>query len=690
MRLASTTFRAARIVTAIGALLSGGLVAALASAPAAQAATPPPIVASTLPAPKGASATPNVNPLAIACGAPGHCVAVGSYVASTGGDQGLIETWSGGAWTAKRAPVPPDAASVPQVNLFGVACSGAGSCAALGSYAISTPPFSAGLLLSLSGGVWKAAAATAPGGHEVPGNALTSVGCAAGGCTAVGNYLGTDAMTRGMIAFFNGRWTTITAPLPPDHVDPSAGDVVISQLSGVSCSGALCISVGKYETSSLQVVPLAEAITPTAATANPTQGPLPTNAGTGIASLGSISCSRAGPCAAYGQYFDQSSHAHVLLEPLGGAGWAPRAAPPAPTQDSNPATLSAISCPSAKDCVATGVYTDTSNKGQPVFVVLSRDKWATQTPPTALAMDAMACGSASFCAAAATGFRGHDSTPNSLDVLSAGTWYPETPSVPGVDGAIPTLYAVACDAASSCWAVGPWVAGVAEHITGSVDTTPPTIKMTHTTARFTLGSATAVSWSASDSGSGLARIQVRWKSANWNSGFGAWTYPGPWQSLSPSTTSVTATGLAQGRDYCYSARAKDHAGNWSAWTGPLCVARPLDDRAVSADAHWTRISNKVYWNSTATVTTAHLARMRRTGAAVDRIAVIATTCSTCGTVGVYIGTTLVGKINLRTPATHHRSILTLPVFSYRTGTITLKVLTSGKSVQIDGLGIART
>src|SRR5215472_3725819 len=285
MRLASTTFRAARIVTAIGALLSGGVAAALASAPAAQATTRPPIVASTLPAPKGAGVAPNVNPIAIACGAPGHCVAVGFYVDSTGRDEGLIETWSGGAWKAQRAPLPPGAASVPQVFLFGVGCSGPGSCAAIGSYATSTTPFSSGLLLSLSGGVWKATAATAPGGHAAPANTFTGVGCnAPGSCTAVGNYNGTDGKKRGLIAIFHSQWTTITAPLPTDHVDPTTGDLLLAELTGVSCSSTLCIGVGDYETSSNQYLPLAEAITSSSGTANPTQVPLPPDApvGTGF------------------------------------------------------------------------------------------------------------------------------------------------------------------------------------------------------------------------------------------------------------------------------------------------------------------------------------------------------------------------------------------------------------------------
>jgi hypothetical protein len=252
-------------------------------------------------------------------------VAVGLYVDKSGHYQGLIETWSGGAWKAERAPLPPDAAAVPQPTLSRVACSANGSCVAVGSYAISTTPFSSGLLLSLSGGVWKAKAAVGPDGRALSGDPFTGVGCnASGGCTAVGNYSGTDVKNRGMIAFFHGGWKTITAPLPADHVDPATGGTVLAQLNGVSCSINLCTGVGVYETSSSWDMPLAEAISPSSATANSTQGALPADANRGvgiqIAPLTAVSCSHDGPCAAFGQYYDTSFKTHALLEPLGGAG----------------------------------------------------------------------------------------------------------------------------------------------------------------------------------------------------------------------------------------------------------------------------------------------------------------------------------------------------------------------------------
>lgn len=74
----------------------------------------------------------------------------------------------------------------------------------------------------------------------------------------------------------------------------------------------------------------------------------------------------------------------------------------------------------------------------------------------------------------------------------------------------------------------------------------------------------------------------------------------------------------------------------------------------------------------------------------DRVGIVATKCASCGIVGVYVGSTLIGKLNLYASATDYRQVILLPKFGYRTGTVTVKVLTSGKTIQIDGLSISRT
>jgi hypothetical protein len=62
----------------------------------------------------------------------------------------------------------------------------------------------------------------------------------------------------------------------------------------------------------------------------------------------------------------------------------------------------------------------------------------------------------------------------------------------------------------------------------------------------------------------------------------------------------------------------------------------------------------------------------------------------CGIVGINVGSTLIGKTTLYAASTAYRQLILLPKFTYRTGTVTVKVLTSGKTIQIDGLALSRT
>lgn len=227
---------------------------------------------------------------------------------------------------------------------------------------------------------------------------------------------------------------------------------------------------------------------------------------------------------------------------------------------------------------------------------------------------------------------------------------------------------------------------------GIFDYTPPgTAPLAPTlrspTAPVQLASSTVVSWSGS---SGVARYQVRYQRAAYNGGFGAWVYPAGWQALPASTSTVTASGLVQGYDYCYAVRATDGAGNTSAWTPSRCTARALDDRALGASTGWQRVTGSRWWNSTATTTTTVGARLTKSGVQLDRVGVVATTCNHCGSVAVYVGATKIGTISLYATATHYQRLLLLPRFSLGTRTVTIKVLSSGKTVQIDGLLSTRT
>ena len=90
-------------------------------------------------------------------------------------------------------------------------------------------------------------------------------------------------------------------------------------------------------------------------------------------------------------------------------------------------------------------------------------------------------------------------------------------------------------------------------------------------------------------------------------------------------------------------------------------------------------------------TTSTLGRTLRLAAAtaVDRLGVVATRCSGCGSVAVYIGEVKRGTVSLAASSTVRRAVLLLPrLASPVTGAVVIKVMTSGKRVQVDGLVVS--
>jgi hypothetical protein len=98
--------------------------------------------------------------------------------------------------------------------------------------------------------------------------------------------------------------------------------------------------------------------------------------------------------------------------------------------------------------------------------------------------------------------------------------------------------------------------------------------MTAPTTRFTLAGTAHLAWLPGDVGSGIASSAVRWQRAPTTGR----NYPASWQhTISRAATIVTARGYT----YCFSARARDHAGNTSAWSAARCTTVPSDDRVLT-------------------------------------------------------------------------------------------------------------
>ena len=221
-----------------------------------------------------------------------------------------------------------------------------------------------------------------------------------------------------------------------------------------------------------------------------------------------------------------------------------------------------------------------------------------------------------------------------------------------------------------------------------VDTSAPVASLTAPQAAALAASSTRVAWRGSDSGSGVAGYDLRYRRAPYSGAFGPWSSPAAWQGL--AGTSLTARRLGAGETYCWSVRAVDQAGNAGEWSPARCTAIALDDRALSASRGWHRATGKGNYQATITTTTLKGAKLTRTHASLDRVGVVATTCRTCGKVEVSVGSTRIGTVNLHAAGTHHEVIKLLPAFRQRAGTITVTVLTARRNVTIDGLVISRS
>jgi hypothetical protein len=202
----------------------------------------------------------------------------------------------------------------------------------------------------------------------------------------------------------------------------------------------------------------------------------------------------------------------------------------------------------------------------------------------------------------------------------------------------------------------------------------------------TLATSVPLRYTASDSGSGVASYDVRYTTSSATSGFTPWVLPASWQST--TSTQLASPYLAPGQALCFSVRARDVAGNTSAWTSGRCVSRAYDDRVLTPSAGWSRVWQQPLYGGSALRTAGYGVTASTGTVSVRRIVVLAATCPTCGAVAVYSGGQLVGKLSL-VSSTSVRRFLSLPLTELRTGVVTVRSVTSGKPVLVDALVLSR-
>ncbi len=316
---------------------------------------------------------------AVACTSAGNCVAVGTYAGKSSHSQAFIATERRGRWG--MATAVPGLASLNSGNsagLGGVSCNSAGNCSATGTYSTKS---ATGLLFTVSEvrGTWGNAAATPqvtalPGQPDGTSAGIGQISCSSpGNCGAAGSYPVTGGNQVFVISEVHGIWGS-AVEIPGTAALNSGLD---DQVSSISCSsGGNCGVGGFYFLASGDY--------------NFYQWPFVASEVNGVWHRGiqvpgvnklgsdswvsSISCPSAGNCSATGIYDYENAESPgdsaFVVNEVNGTWY--RALPVPGTRRLNAgdyAGIFPISCPTAGNCGAGGFYTVDTNVGIPYYEV---------------------------------------------------------------------------------------------------------------------------------------------------------------------------------------------------------------------------------------------------------------------------------------------------------------------------------
>ena len=298
---------------------------------------------------------------AVSCVSAAACVAVGEQAGRHANGTpvtALIESWNGTSWSVVPSPRPGY-----RNALYGVSCTSAVRCTAVGANFVDTANATAPLVESWNGTNWS----VVPSPGQV-GMALVGVSCVStGACAVVGDRVSSKGHFLTFTEFWNGtKWSIVPSP----SIRPGADDNV---LTGVSCvKPAACTAVGQYFFGLGHSGPLIESWNGTRWTIVPS----PNRNDTG--GLNGVSCASLTSCVAVGTYFSGPDVVNkTLTESWNGNRWSAGPTPKGPSQ------LVGASCVSATDCWAAGNSWAPAGNTRTFVEHWNGTRWATVATPNA-------------------------------------------------------------------------------------------------------------------------------------------------------------------------------------------------------------------------------------------------------------------------------------------------------------------
>jgi hypothetical protein len=300
---------------------------------------------------------------AVSCPSAGNCTAVGATRAD-GSYALLVEGWNGTNWQFETAPEP---AGAVWVLLYGVSCTAADACTAVGDYSNAAGTFKP-LAERWNGSAWRLQRPINLGGPR--DSFFEAVSCTStSACTAVGGYIDIFGKEVPLAESWNGRAWSVEST-------PDFNDAIVSALYGVSCTAAnTCTAVGVGSSSTDVIVPLTLGYDGTSWT----QQDVPTPRGAQSSQLNAVSCTSATACTAVGIFYNRAGTEVPLAETWNGTSWSTQSMP-AP-RGSQGTYLNDLSCISGLACEAVGAYTTAGGIGASLAERWNGTRWAVQTTP---------------------------------------------------------------------------------------------------------------------------------------------------------------------------------------------------------------------------------------------------------------------------------------------------------------------
>ena len=352
--------RAAVAVAAVtgAAVLAAGMLTVAAGADAAAT-----VAAVEAPLPANAGSNTTVEMRSVSCASAGNCAAVGNYFDSSGNYEGLLLTQTAGTWTAAEAPLPANAGSTPRSGL------------SVGVVRLGGQLHRRRQVLRHLGEQPGAAADPdrrhLDGGQRLPARRRRRIGPGRQPVLGVVRVGGRLHRRRPLLRLLGqrpgllltqtaGTWTATEATLPANAASNAGGSLPV--LGVVRVGGQLHRRRRLHRRLGQRP----------GAVADPDRGRL--DGGRGAAARrrrartrsstweSSVSCASAGNCTAVGQYTDSLGQRPGLLLDQTAGTWTAAQAPLPANAQSNPryADLKSVSCASAGNCTAVGIYASTS------------------------------------------------------------------------------------------------------------------------------------------------------------------------------------------------------------------------------------------------------------------------------------------------------------------------------------------